>query len=220
HEVLLNHKPTTLKGDHAWLGEALAIKDPTAAVFRSQSGANLLIMGQNDESALAIMATSLVSLAAQENSRGSRIEDRRLPQSGGRPSISDPQSSIFDPRSSFYILDGTPHDAPLSGFWAKVAAATPDRARLVDRRELTTVLSDLAQEIDRRQKAHEAVETPLFLFVYGLQRFRELRKPEDDFSFSRRGEEPAANPARLFVTILRDGPAVGVHMLIWCDTLN
>ncbi len=31
---------------HAWLGEAIAIKDPTAAVFRPQSGDNLLIVGQ------------------------------------------------------------------------------------------------------------------------------------------------------------------------------
>jgi hypothetical protein len=199
HEVLLNHKPKALKGDHAWLGEALAIKDPTAAVFRSQSGANLLIVGQNDETALAIMATSLVSLAAQES-----------PERTGKSSEG----------TRFFILDGTPHDAPQSGVWARVAAATPERARLIDRRELTTVLSELAQEIERRQKAHEAVETPLFLFLYGLQRFRELRKPEDDFSFSRRGEESVANPAKLFATILRDGPGVGLHTVIWCDTLN
>src|SRR5438445_13749355 len=78
----------------------------------------------------------------------------------------------------------------------------------------------MAHESERRQKTREGEEPPLFLFLYGLQRFRELRKPEDAFSFSRRGEEAAANPARLFVTILRDGPAAGVHTLIWCDTLN
>jgi len=196
HDVLLNHKPKTLKGDHAWLGEALAIKDPTAAVFRSQSGANLLIVGQNDEAALAIMAISLLSLAAQE--RPERTADS----------------------TKFYILDGTPHDAPHSGFWAKLAAMSPEHARLVDRRELQAVLTEMAREIDRRQKTHEGEDPPLFLFLYGLQRFRELRKPEDDFSFSRRGEEAAANPAKQFVTILREGPAVGVHTVVWCDTLN
>ena len=41
----------------AWLGEAVAIKDPTAAVFRSQSGNNLLIVGQNGEAAQGILAT-------------------------------------------------------------------------------------------------------------------------------------------------------------------
>ena len=41
--------------DQAWLGDAIAIKDPTAAVFRRQSGSNLLIVGQNDEAALAML---------------------------------------------------------------------------------------------------------------------------------------------------------------------
>src|SRR5262249_55248678 len=35
----------------------------------------------------------------------------------------------------------------------------------------------------------------------------------------RRGEEKP-NPAKQFVTILREGPSFGVHALIWCDSLN
>src|SRR5262249_18277023 len=52
--------PEAPKADYAWLGEAIAIKDPTAAVFRPQSGSNLLIVGQNDEGALGIMSTALI----------------------------------------------------------------------------------------------------------------------------------------------------------------
>src|SRR5262249_8114373 len=37
------------KVDTAWLGDAIAIKDPTCIVFRPQSGSNVLIVGQNDE---------------------------------------------------------------------------------------------------------------------------------------------------------------------------
>jgi DNA segregation ATPase FtsK/SpoIIIE, S-DNA-T family len=196
-EVLLNHKPRSLKGDHAWLGEALAIKDPTAAVFRRQSGSNLLIVGQNDESALAIMATALVSLAAQQRSR--------------RPNAGSP---------SFYVFDSTPQDAPQSDFWPKLAGTDPEGVRLVRREELASTLAEIAAEIERRQKKHEATESPLYLFVYGLQRFRELRKAEDDFSFSRRGEEAAPNPAKQFSTIVREGPGVGIHTLVWSDTLN
>ena len=44
--------PTRRGTRPAWLGDAIAIKDPTAAVFRRQSGSNLLIVGQNDEAAL------------------------------------------------------------------------------------------------------------------------------------------------------------------------
>src|SRR5262249_30189506 len=41
--------------DYAWLGEAMAIKDPTAAVFRRQSGSNLLMVGQADDAALSVL---------------------------------------------------------------------------------------------------------------------------------------------------------------------
>ncbi len=39
----------------AWLGDAIAIKDPTSAVFRPQSGCHLLMIGQHEEAALAIL---------------------------------------------------------------------------------------------------------------------------------------------------------------------
>jgi hypothetical protein len=51
-----------------------------------------------------------------------------------------------------------------------------------------------------------------------LHRFRELRKPEEDFSF-KRGER-TISPGEHFATILKDGPAVGVHVVVWVDTLT
>src|SRR5207245_1635850 len=78
---------------YAWLGEAVAIKDPTAAVFRPQSGSNLLIIGQNGEAARGILATALVGLAAQ---------------------YPPPDRETFSAR--FYVLDGSPDDAAEAGF--------------------------------------------------------------------------------------------------------
>src|SRR5262249_41534488 len=49
----------------AWLGDAIAIKDPTAALFRRLAANHLLIVGQDDEAALGIAISVLVSLAAQ-----------------------------------------------------------------------------------------------------------------------------------------------------------
>jgi hypothetical protein len=51
-------------GPLAWLGDAIAIKDPTAAIFRRQGGANLLIVGQREDLGVSLLAMSLVSLAA------------------------------------------------------------------------------------------------------------------------------------------------------------
>src|SRR5262249_18261993 len=86
-------------------------------------------------------------------------------------------------------------------------------------RELSDIVGELATEVDRRQKAGERTAPAQFLFVHGLQRFRDLRKQGDGFGFGRRGEEKA-NPAKQFATLLREGPAVGVFVLVWCDTLN
>jgi S-DNA-T family DNA segregation ATPase FtsK/SpoIIIE len=181
----------------AWLGEAVAIKDPTAAFFRAQSGNNLLILGQNGEAARGILATALVSLAAQ------------FP----------PIAMVADGFSAqFYVLDGSPDDAPDAGFLAGLSAVVPHPVRAVGWRDLPAAIGELAGEVDRRQQTRTAEGPTLFLIVYGLQRFRDLRKQEDDFGFSRREEKP--QPAKQFANILREGPSVGVHTLVWCDSFN
>ena len=47
--------PASPRSAQAWLGDAIAIKDPTSALFRRQGGNHLLIVGQNDEAALGVM---------------------------------------------------------------------------------------------------------------------------------------------------------------------
>jgi hypothetical protein len=177
----------------AWLGEALAIKDPTAAVFRPQSGGNLMMVGQFDESALSIFTIALIGLAAQH------------PPTGG---------------TRFYVLDGTPVDSPHVGFLAKLAEVVPHPVNVAGWREASSLLTEVAEEVERRQQVQEGESPNLYVFVYGLQRFRDLRRSEDDFGFSRRAENAPPNPSRLFSSILREGPAVGVYTLVWCDTLN
>jgi S-DNA-T family DNA segregation ATPase FtsK/SpoIIIE len=58
----LRHPPISAR---IWLGAPNSIKGPTEAVFRRQSGSNLLVVGQREEATLAIVAIALVSLAAQ-----------------------------------------------------------------------------------------------------------------------------------------------------------
>ncbi len=58
----------------------------------------------------------------------------------------------------------------------------------------------------------------IFLFIHDLARFRDLRRREDDFGFSRRDED--AGPADHLQTILREGPGLGVHVVIWCDNVS
>jgi len=177
----------------AWVGEPITIKAPTAARFRRQSGANLLLVGQQDESALAVMAASLVSLAAQHAAGEAR----------------------------FFLLDGTPPDSPAKTQWAALAAALPQELSRAEGRDVADALAEIAAEVQRRLDGDRSDEPPIFLLVHGLQRLRMLRKSEDDFSFSysEESKDAAPRPDKQFAEILREGPAFGIHTIAWCDTL-
>ena len=65
----------------AWLGSAVAIKDPTAATFGRHAGSNLLVVGAWEESALGVLTNAVLALVAQNGGRseerGARSENER-----------------------------------------------------------------------------------------------------------------------------------------------
>jgi DNA segregation ATPase FtsK/SpoIIIE, S-DNA-T family len=191
--------PASPRAAQAWMGEAIAIKDPTAAVFRPQSGSNLLIIGQQDESALGILSMAVVSLASQYP-----------------PAITPDQPA----GARFYILDGSPVDSVNAGYLAKLADITPLPVQVGGWRELPAIIDELAQEVERRQASESSDAQSIYLIIYDVQRFRDLRKADDDFGFSKMGEDEKPGPAKQFANIVREGPGFGVHTLLWCDTLN
>ena len=63
----------------AWLGSAVAIKEPTAATFARHAGSNLLVVGAWEESALGVLTNAVIALAAQNMARRERDEERMKP---------------------------------------------------------------------------------------------------------------------------------------------
>ncbi len=198
---------------HAWLGEAIAIKDPTAALLRPQSGSNLLVVGQRAEIAMSMFASAMVSLAAQHR-----------PATAG---ITSSSGSAAGSPAQFYVLE---HDRPTElpidrlladfrGGLASLSPVLPQPLQTAGRRELPVLLADLAREVERRQLPDEPPGPATYLFLCDAGRFRDLRRDESDLGFSFGGDKPAT-PSQLLGTILRDGPAVGVYSLVWCDSLN
>jgi hypothetical protein len=175
-----------------WLGAAVAIKDPTGLSFVRQSGAHMLVVGQEDEAALALMAAALIALAAQHSPR----------------------------RARFVILDGSPADSPQAGRLGRLAGALPHDARVVAWREVEAVIAELAAELARRQGqgGDAGGDQNVYIIIYGVQRFRMLRRREEEFSFAAgaAGAGPAADKA--LADLLRDGPALGIHVLLWADS--
>ncbi len=195
-------RPVPCDSPRIWLGAPVTIKEPTAVTIRRQSGANLLIVGQRDDLARNLVSAALVSLAAQCSCR-------------------------------FIILDGSPPDAPGAGVFERIAAAIPHECRNIGWHDVADAIAELAKEVDRRSgpaapgwgKTPPRAGVPqtsdafIFLVIFGLQRYRMLRRNEDAFSFSR-DEQARPQPDVQFADLLREGPSVGVHTLAWANTLS
>ena len=197
-QLALSAWPETPRSAQAWLGDAVAIKDPTSALFRRQGGNHLLIVGQNDEAALGVSAAAILSLTATFAPAD--------PDSGTRQG------------ARFFVLDGTPEDHPQAGCLGKLAACLPHGIKVGGWRDAAEFLAAVAGEVALRQRPEGGDGPEIFLFIHDLARFRDLRRREDDFGFGRKDED-AAPPDHLDL-ILRDGPGLGVHLIAWCDTVN
>ncbi|USN99566.1 MAG: AAA family ATPase [Phycisphaeraceae bacterium] len=188
----------------AWIGDPVEIKPPTGAFMRRQAGANLLIVGQQDDTSRAMLSSALVGLAAQH------VPDSRKGPEGAK----------------IAFLDSTPPD--------DAAAETVER--IVERlaepgsldvsfgrvRQAAGVVGEFEAELRRREADDASAHAPWYLILLGLQRFRDLRKKEDDFSFSFSstddGDDDGDSPAGQLADLLRDGPPLGLHVIAWCDT--
>ena len=189
--------PRSPRSSQAWLGDPVAIKDPTAALFRRQGGNHLLVVGQKAESALGVMVASLIGLAAQYP-----------------PSKSD---AVRD-GARFVVLDGTPEDDPHADYLARVAGSLSHNVTVVGWRDAPRVVAEVGEEVARRQQPDADDGPEIFLLIHDLGRFRDLRRKENDFGFGNPGEPLI--PADHLAATLKEGSALGVHLLVWSDTLS
>ena len=176
----------------AWIGDPVAIKDPTGVSFRRQSGANMMIIGQADEQALATLAASVISVATQ------------LPSD----------------KADFVIFDGTPSDSVLFGQMEGALEPLPHTKKFVEYRDADDAINALTDEMNKRREDAGGESPQTFVLINGLQRYRTLRKGEDEgFSFSMSDEPKKASPSKQLVELIKEGPNYGIHILAWIDTL-
>lgn len=183
----------------AWLGEPVEIKPHTAAAFRRQSRANLLIVGQNEYegTAAAMLNAAVLSIAAQQSPRQARFVLLNLAD-----------------------VDAAWHDLPLA-----LHDALPHDVTVISRRrDVLQAVEKLAAEVNARLAQSEDARPPsLYLVIIGLHRARDLRRDENSgypaYSYGNDAAEPRKlAPAEQLALICREGPDVGMHTLLWCDT--
>jgi hypothetical protein len=171
-----------LRAIPAWLGEPVAIKPHTAGLFRRQSRSNLLILGQNERAATAMLSTAVVSIAAHRSPKAAR----------------------------FYGVNLSNVDADWYDTLPTLGEALPHDVKIGRGRDLRKILAELWEiVIDRSAMEDEGIKETIYLVIVGIQRARDLQSA-DIYT--------PAEGAEQLSTILRDGPDLGVHTLIWCDT--
>jgi hypothetical protein len=179
----------------AWLGEAISIKDPTAIPFVRRSGTNLLIVGQQESAAASMEMIAAVALLAH-----------------GRAQRGTPRLLALDASEA---VAGAEEGAPEL---VRLVRAAGDASRAGGARDLAALLAEAADELARREADPDSERPPMYLFVHGIQRFRDLRR-SDDFDFSSDPDRPE-KPADRLARILREGPPLGIHVVVWCDSVN
>lgn len=182
--------PVAAKSVDVWLGEPVALKAPTSVRFRRQGGANLLIVTREEAEGVGLLSACVLGLAAQH-----RPESAKL-----------------------FIVDLATADASWADVAGDLADLLPHRPEVLGRRDIPGLLKELTDEIRRRIDGDaNAAAWSGYLIIQGLHRARDLRAdPNRGYSFS--DEAPKASPSEQFATILREGPEVGIHTLVWCDT--
>ncbi len=181
---------------NCWLGEAIAIKDPTACPMQRETGSHLIIVGQRDESALAMMSSSIISVTAQVK-----------------------PTPITDTLCNIVLFDATSPEDTRHGFLQRVLDDTDHPYNFSNWRQTPDVMNMVAQELERRKVDRISDAPPVFVFIQALHRFRDLRRSDDDFSFSM-DEDASITPDKQLKELLREGPVHGMHVIAWCDTVN
>lgn len=179
-----------IKAADAWLGEPIAIRPPTTARFRRQGGSNLMIVMRDEEEGVGIATATLLSLFGQYGLDAAR----------------------------FFIFNLTTADSEWNELPQRLTQEFPHDVEIVARRNLGEVLNNLVNEANDRAENRSSNTQEIYFMVLGLHRARDLRDDEDGLSrYSKAGEGAALDPHALFLTLLREGPESGVHVIAWSD---
>lgn len=127
-----------------------------------------------------------------------------------------------------HVLDGSLPDSDSAKTWRLLETVwdrpAPESSELVSDhcslirvatlRATADMINEVRAELQRRENEPGP---PIFLFIFDLARFRDLRKADDDFSYGS-SRDSVSNPAQLFTEILRDGPGVGIFTFVWVES--
>jgi len=187
-----------------WLGEPVAISAPSCIELRRASGQNLLIVGQDENQVDSLMACTILSTCCRPSGESG--------ESGADEQSRQPTVTLLhdardvDSQQRFVELQKT---LQLESLVLKGPA------------DCDAVVEELFHSVVAREGDSALASGPEHvLVVRNIGQFRGLRKDEDDFGLGGFGEAKAQTVSSMFSDILKRGPLVGIHVVVWSDTFS
>jgi energy-coupling factor transporter ATP-binding protein EcfA2 len=188
---------TNADGVPAWIGDPVAISEPMCIRFQRSGGQNALIVGQEGDLADSILASTILSIC------------------------SGPAGSGGASSSRLVLLHDGQDLASQENFSSTFTKSIAPRFSLRKASEADAVVAELSSELTAREAAGVGPNSPaIVLAVRNIGQFRSLRRDEDDFGMSGFGAAKSATPASQLGDLIRKGPLVGIHVIVWSDTFS
>lgn len=112
----------------------------------------------------------------------------------------------------FKIIDLTLAESDCQKAVEWISEALTDEAEIYGRRDIPELLEQLSEEVKRRQDLPKPPQDSIFVIILGIHRARDLRL-DDDFDRDR-------SPVDAFSRLLKLGPDVGIHAIVWVDGMT
>jgi len=175
-----------------WLGEPVAIAAPTQVELRRAGGQNLLLVGQDEELIESMLGMILLSVCAEADSE-----------------------------ASLTLLHSVPHEEAAQRYHELKKSGSVPRCDVQSAESANEVITKLMEELQRREELPDhATSAEQFLVIRDIGQFRELRREEDEFSLGSFGEPKQETLATKFGELIRRGPLLGIHVVVWADTFS
>ena len=184
-------------GVPAWIGDPVAISEPMCIRFQRSGGKNVLIVGQEGDLADSILASTILSICA--GPAGNRVSDA----------------------SRLVLLHDGKDQTSQEKFAASFTKGIAPRFSLREAARADATVAELSAELATREAAGDGSNSPtIILAVRNIGQFRSLRRDEDDFGMGGFGATKSATPASQLGDLIRKGPLVGIHVIVWSDTFG
>jgi S-DNA-T family DNA segregation ATPase FtsK/SpoIIIE len=179
-----------------WLGEPVAISAPACIELRRASGQNLLIVGQDETQVDSLLACTILSTCCRPH---------------GKDELTPTVTLLHDAKDvdSQQRFAGLQKTLQLESLILKGPA------------DCDAVVEELFHTVVARENNSTLSSGPEHVFVVrNIGQFRGLRKDEDDFGLGGFGEPKAQTASSMFSDVLKRGPLVGIHVVVWSDTFS